>query len=71
MNHNHHLKKVLCVFADALLDRAQHAFIKAAMDLEEKFRVDYPQPVFWSSLKTTMIHLRKTYNDTILGTLRL
>ncbi|CDS09208.1 hypothetical protein LRAMOSA10568 [Lichtheimia ramosa] len=56
---------------DALVDRAQHAFIKAAMDLEEKFRVDYPQPVFWSSLKTTMIHLRKTYNDTILGTLRL
>ncbi|KAI7876098.1 hypothetical protein K492DRAFT_239956 [Lichtheimia hyalospora FSU 10163] len=56
---------------DTLLDQAQHAFVKAALDLEEKFRTDYPQPEFWNSLKTTMIHLRKIYNDTILGTLSL
>ncbi|KAJ8652089.1 hypothetical protein O0I10_012320 [Lichtheimia ornata] len=56
---------------DALLDQAQHAFVIAAQDLEEKFRVGYPQHEFWNSLKTTMIQLRKIYSNAILGTLCL
>lgn len=62
---------LLSILVDALLDRAQHAFVVAAQDLEEKFRVDYPQHEFWNSLKTTMIQLRKIYNNAILGTLCL
>lgn len=67
------LREVLLsnILVDALLDQAQHAFVIAAQDLEEKFRVGYPQHEFWNSLKTTMIQLRKIYSNAILGTLCL